>query len=382
MAMADVLLQLDTPASPTCLLVSGLPLEESTRVTIVHAPNAQPATISDAAELFDALRSELVRWGGQMSNPACGGRYRGTGQCMADTLAPRQHNLLVVVEDPNYAVPPALVTAFTRFPSHCILPLARRGTRAAPSAVILRNLMLQYPAGAVATVTPDVLEQARIGIDAFRLFISYKHDECAASASDIFHRLAEERFSVFLDRFCGAPGQDFVGRIMSELYDKSCVLVLETSGTPSSPWVQTEVATARTNRLGLLAVDLPGSLRRLSVNHRLDCTLANAGVPLGRAGRLGGGELDRIADFVRASVAREGARRRRWQRRTLRLAVRRSGATDHGATPLGRRIAAVRPPNTVYELALSARPPGVSTFIRIARAVAATKGGYPMAVRI
>jgi hypothetical protein len=120
--MADVLLQLDTPASLMCLLVSGLPLEESTRVTIAHAPNAQQATISDAADLFDALRSELVRWGGQVGIPACGGRYRGTGQCMADTSAPRQHNLLVVVEDPNYDVPAALVAAFTRFPSLCILP--------------------------------------------------------------------------------------------------------------------------------------------------------------------------------------------------------------------------------------------------------------------
>ena len=172
-------------------------------------------------------------------------------------------------------------------------------------------------------MVPDLLEQARVGSDGFRVFISYRHDDCAQAASDIFHRLAEERFAVFLDRFVGAPGQDFVARIMSELFDKSCLLVLETPNVTASPWVLTEIATARAHRLGLLVVDLPGSGHALPIGHRHDCGLANSGLPLGRTGTLDKTSLDGITDFVRRGIAPQGARRRRWQRRPPRSRWRR-----------------------------------------------------------
>jgi hypothetical protein len=361
----EVLLQLETALRRSCQAIFGLPLDESMRLLVTVHPHAARTTVQDAHALYDALESQLLALGGRVSVPACGGTYLGTGQCKADGYAAREHNVLVAVEDDKWDIDPQLVGVFRGFASHVLIPVTENGRRAVPSPALARNIMLRYPKGRIRNLVPDVLEQARIGTDAFRVFISYKHDDCAAAASQIFHILAEERFAVFLDRFVGAPGEDFVGRIMSELFDKSCVLALETPNVATSSWVFTEVATARAHRLGLLAVDLPGSLQALRIGARLDCRRANRGYPLGKNGTLAKPELDAIANFVRNNIAPQGARRRRWQRRMLREAVRRSPVTDGGETPLGRRITAK---GQSYLVALAARPPGAHGFKRVQEA--------------
>lgn len=367
----DLLLQLNSASHHRCELISGLPLELSIRLLITAHPRAAPSTTDDAELLYDAVRARLCALGGQIALPLCAGQFAGIGHCMADQGAPRDHNVLVTVEDAFEDTEPAVVAAFRRFPSHVLLPVTEQGRRVTPSSALSHNIMLHYPPGRAATRVADVLARARIGADAFRLFISYKHDDCEAAASQIFHRLAEAGFAVFLDRFVTAPGEDFVGRIMSELFDKSCVLVLETPNTTASSWVLTEVATARAFRLGLLAVDLPNSAKMLPIRERLDCTAANGGLPLDRTGTLDKARLDSIADFVRANTALQGARRRRWQRKMLRLAIRRSGVTDNGESGIGHGITAH---GRRYLVVLAARPPAAQDFKRVEEGAAGTRG--------
>jgi hypothetical protein len=103
------------------------------------------------------------------------------------------------------------------------------------------------------------------------------------------------------------------------------LLVLETPNVASSDWMKTEVAKARAHRLGLLAVDLPGSTRR------------------------------------------------RWQRRNLRLAVSRSSITDRGETLLGRRLSGAH--GVDYHVTLSARPSSAPAFKRAREATTPPERG-------
>jgi hypothetical protein len=358
----EVLLQVETASHIICRTVTALPVDRTVRITVMTAASAAAATQSDAQMLHSAIANELVALGGRVAMPACGGTYHGTGHCMADGSAPREHNVLVVVEDASCDIDPSIPAAFRRFPSHVIMPVAETGKRALPSASIVRNLMLTYGIGAISRLVAEILLQAGVGTDAFRIFVSYKHDDCARAAQAIFHHLAEARFAVFLDRFCGDPGQNFVARITSELFDKSCLLVLETPNVTGSTWVTTEVATAQTHRLGLLAVDLPGSILAFRIAPRLDCRSVNGGSPLGPSGALALSDLNRIVDFVGDNIAAQGARRRRWQRRNLREAVRRSKITELGETLLGRRLRGSH--NIDYHAILSARPPSAPDFKR------------------
>jgi hypothetical protein len=358
----EILLQVAQPNGGRCLLIEGLALAETVRITIEAAAAAAPATAADALALFEALRDELRRLGGQERSPQCGGRYQGTGACLADRDAPRDHNVLVVMEDRQADIEPAKVAAFAAFGSYELVPVAMGNVRATPSAALRYNLLQTYPAGAIARVVPDVLERARVTPEGFRIFISYVHDEAGQAAAGLFHRLAEARFAVFLDRFVGAPGQNFVDLIMAELFDKGCLLVLETPSVQASPWVSQEVATAQAFRLGLMAVRLPGSTAPFGIFPALDLLAANYGSPLGRHGALGDAEEIKVVDFVRRHMAQQAARRRRWQRRTLDAAVTMAKAVAGGRTAMGLRASAG---GRDYELTTSARPPDVGCFRRL-----------------
>jgi len=112
---------------------------------------------------------------------------------------------------------------------------------------------------------------------------------------------------------------------MSEPFDKSCVLVPETPNVTASSWVLTEVAT-----VSLCSPSTCLGPRRRWVSAR--GSTAPAQIVDARSAELEPSPklLDLIADFVRRNIAPQGARRRRWQRRMLRKATRRSHVTDGG----------------------------------------------------
>lgn len=104
---------------------------------------------------------------------------------------------------------------------------------------------------------PTLLARAEITALESRVFISYRRVETLPLALQLFDRLSEERFNVFLDRFTIPPGYDFQRRLNQELADKSMVLLLESALLGDSKWTQHEIDFAKRNRLGLLALSMP-----------------------------------------------------------------------------------------------------------------------------
>jgi hypothetical protein len=108
----------------------------------------------------------------------------------------------------------------------------------------------------IRDVAADIVDSVLLGDEERRVFISYSHQDGAATAQRLFELMTQHRFDVFLDRFSLPPGADFIERISDELVDKSMVVVVETAGAVASTWVQQEVATAISKRIGLAAVHL------------------------------------------------------------------------------------------------------------------------------
>src|SRR5262249_34826134 len=152
---------------------------------------------------------------------------------------------------------------------------------------------------------------------AFRLFISYKHDDCAAVAEQLFDALGHQQFEVYLDRFRTLPGANFLERIRFELADKACVLLLDSSNVGASAWVRGEYAFARKYRMGLMAVDLPGGMQTF---HRISSRVQlgqPASPTVSKMTTLPSAEINKVVNFVRNNYAIEMARRFRYQRRII-----------------------------------------------------------------
>lgn len=363
--MSQVLLQLE---GGHCTAYHDMPCDDPVRIVVSFASMAGQAARDDARALFDELVSQCRQMGTKGPQPACMGRYRGSGNCRADfdPAAIREVNVLAVVEDTNADYETGRVQQFLALPNPAIIPLAPVGGRQQPSPAIQRNILYPYAPGRPAEAALELLTSAQVGADSLRIFVSYRHDDCATIAGQVFHALAEDRFAVFLDRFCGDPGQDFVGRILSELFDKGCLLVLEAADTHQSHWVQTEIATAFMHRLGVVKVNLGGSPDRLQAVEKLD--LAKGRRRVNRNSRISDADLVEIVRAVRHHLPEQGARRRRWLAANLEFAVQdavKHGAADQGSAGGGRMVQSAGggwAPVTRYRASLTARPPLASTF--------------------
>lgn len=92
-----------------------------------------------------------------------------------------------------------------------------------------------------------------------KVFVSYRRDDAAAIAEQLWVRLSQRGFDVFLDRFAIPPGADFQRRIDLELSDKAFVVLIESPRVAESIWVQYEYLYAITHSIGLKVLTLPGT---------------------------------------------------------------------------------------------------------------------------
>lgn len=332
-AVNDVLLQLEHGG---CKLFLDVPWASPTRIVVSCAQSAGPTTKNDALLIFNALDNLLVQLCRGRQTPLCGGSYYGTGNCMADSNpdAERDVNILVIVEDPHADYDLATAQTFLAKPGAMILPVCKAGSRAQPSPGFVTSIIFPYPAAQPEIVAPEVLYAAQIGDDLLRVFISYRHADCAAIAAQVFHKLAENRYSVFLDRFSGDPGHDFVGLILSELFDKGILLVLEATNTHLSTWVQHETATALAHHLGIFKVNLAGSPDILPADASIDLNINASIPPVSPTDTLSTVQLDAIFNAFRTQHPLMAAERRRHLDQTIetaaQYAVQNLGARDNG----------------------------------------------------
>jgi hypothetical protein len=166
-------------------------------------------------------------------------------------------------------------------------------------------------------ITPIVLRAAGLTVNDFRAFISYRRSDGQTIADQLFDALNHLNFDVFLDRFRIDPGVHVQDRIVEELAHKSMVVLLETNDLPLSPWVAQEIAYARVNRLGLLAVNLPGApyWPGIAARRRIRVPAVQPN------GELNPTDLDGVCRRVALAHGAAMVRRRNYLRQALRDAL-------------------------------------------------------------
>jgi hypothetical protein len=362
--MATALIQLATPGDKKCTAWSAMSGSAVTQIVIT----AGSASAAEARALFDGLRL-TVRSTGARSEPAkCGGGFGpGPQGCWAAKHPGPVRRLLVWVADPALTTPPASLTPGLY---SAVLPLLPRGTTANLPAGIATAHARWYDPGKIREKVPDVMVSSGLGLDAFRVFISYKHADCAAVAEQLFDALSHEQFEVYLDRFRTLPGTNFLERIRFELADKACVVLLDSENVGASPWVRAEYAFARKYRTGLFAIDLPDGTKTF---HRIARRVSlKATGTFTAATTLDEAEIDKAVRFIRNHYATEMARRGRYQRRLIHAAGALAGVScnprNDGNIDIGG----------YYVVAATARPPALDSL----RPVCEAAGGSGKAVLV
>jgi TIR domain len=90
-----------------------------------------------------------------------------------------------------------------------------------------------------------------------RLFISYKRSESRSVAIQLFEKLEEAGFDVFLDTHSVRPGDAFQDELWHRLVDTDVVVLLNTPGFLESVWTTEEVAKASGMSVGILQLVWP-----------------------------------------------------------------------------------------------------------------------------
>jgi TIR domain-containing protein len=244
---------------------------------------------------YATYQSLLARLGSKSkSSAACGGPVHPG--CMAEKEPACEHILVPLIA--QAPIPQGPLQEIGRWlgstGKRSVLPALAPGLThshvfaAGPSQI--SRLQLVPWGGSAARLASLVLQRALYG-ERPGLFVSYRRQDAAVSADQIFDEMSHRGFGVFLDRFSGTSGRLFPQEIAEELADRDVVLVLETPGILQSRWTLWEIAFARTYRLGLLALHWPNAptLRGIADRHQ---------VAPGKNGKLTAAELGVVAAFI------------------------------------------------------------------------------------
>jgi hypothetical protein len=244
-------------------------------------------------------------------------------------------------------------------PFYKIMPVYPQGQTVLPPP--LSHLQITSWHSSVREVAPAVFAAAGIASENFRVFISYKRDDTRELADQLFDALSRLQFDVFLDRFRIPPAANFQTRLRQELADKAMVVLLESANAGPSPWIRFEIGYARKNRLGLLAVTLPGASPVPRIREKMRIRVAGRDV-------LSDGTLrtDTLED-VCAAVRREHQRATMWRRYFLRQSLAKALLHTGAGTPSYSGDGLVRttsapPQQRPYGIWLAPRPPELADF--------------------
>ena len=352
--MRSVLLQLHTGSPTRCESWDNVPVAHGVQVT-VYAETAAGGPGVLARRIHAGLERELARLGAHRVNAPCAPGLYHAHTC-AGAVAGLAGRVLIFIADGSALIDPTMQTYFGH-PGTVIVPIVDRSLSSRPNTVLppfMRTQLAESTAGFdPRPILPRLLRAAGVVARADRLFISYRHSEAADFAGALFHALAERGFEPFLDRFSSRPGDDFVDLIREELADKSTLILLETASLGQSLYCRQEVATAVSRRMGLIAIDLPGSRLTFKVIAK---RIAASSLTPTRA------QLMPIVDQIERHTAHEGMRRPRWQDSNLNHAIAAAGL---GASPLGLGRYLVQSRSGPRVLAMSPGLPQAKDFIEV-----------------
>jgi len=109
-----------------------------------------------------------------------------------------------------------------------------------------------------AEIAELVLRQVGLTDRDRRVFLSYRRKESTPVALQLFEKLHQAGYVVFLDYFSVDRGEVIQERIAQALEEMSFVLLLETKGSADSKWVaEEEIGYALNHRLGLMSLAWP-----------------------------------------------------------------------------------------------------------------------------
>lgn len=323
--MRNVLLQLHIGEPVHCKAWSSVAVAHGLQLTIyTEARGGPPARI--ARHLYAMIRRHLMGVGGREWQAPCEvqhGRIFDAHTC-AGAVAGLANRVLVYIADGTATMAPDFERYFGRGQAK-VIPVVDSSLRCdVPSALpswMNTKIAVQTTGADPARILPKVILTAGLLSQAPSVFVSYVHDDARDVAGQIFHELSARGYAVFLDRFSGRPGDDFVDLIAEELANKACLLALETPNYRTSPWCAQEVATAIVRKMGMIAIDLPGSRRSFpEFAHRHDAR----GAVL-RSSRFSEADLAATCDAFERWFPHQISRRPRHLDRSLRFALRAAG---------------------------------------------------------
>lgn len=358
--MATALVQLDNGVDRICRGWSTLTGSAVTQLVITASQGCRTAS-ADAKLLHDHLVSTMQRHHARPEATLCRDSFGpGADGCWASHHAGPVRRTLVWVVDANTSPPIVNLGPQRAHPWTTVLPIMPNGVPVSRLPLLAQTQIVRwYTPGQIAATVPNVLVNAGLGLDAFRVFISYRWDDCRAFAEQLFDGLSHEQFDVYLDRFRTSPGTNFAERIRAELADKACVVLLDSRDVGQSEWVRCEHAFARLYKLGLMAIDLPGGQRTFGrIGTRLDLRRAKPGTDFSQSSVLSPKTVARAIDFVRKHYFAEISRRFRHQRRLIRTSA---GIVGVATTTRPDGLIETAAPHC-YMIAASARPPRLENF--------------------
>lgn len=121
-----------------------------------------------------------------------------------------------------------------------------------PALYSVNGLELDVLDVSLERICSIVLQQFRLLRKQRRLFISYRRDDSALVANQLYAALDARGFDVFLDTNGVPPGEDFQDVLWHRLADSDVVVLLDTDGFSESRWTQEELAKANTTNIQVL----------------------------------------------------------------------------------------------------------------------------------
>jgi hypothetical protein len=212
-----------------------------------------------------------------------------------------------------------------------------------------------------AEFAPLVFAAAGVTSPERRVFISYRVDEASALAEQLFEALAKRNFDIYVDRFRTDAGADFQQRIVQELAHKSMVVFLESKGILASQWTRYEIAIAKSSRLGILALQLPGGTRIPDIDgsRRVEVWPESSG-------KLSSDDVNDVVERIAMAETASQMRRRHMMRQNMMRALRQAGVPNVRAANGFVEVTAAQ----AYSVWLPGRPAELTDFH-----YAATSGG-------
>jgi hypothetical protein len=260
---------------------------------------------------------------------------------------------------------PAAAVTSLRFSTHDTIPLVPPG-QPLPTAVAPRigRFNARHWTVSPTEFIPQILSAAGITSSDARIFISYRTTESQKLCDQLFDALNHAGFDVFVDRFRIAVGADFQQRILEELAQKAMVLFLESAGILKSPWTRYEASVAKSSRLGILSLLVPGGVKIPDVDATRRVDVTTGWKPRHKC--LDDSTLAAVVERIRSDHAFHDSRRRQLLRDSMRRALARKGVTQQQLNPDG--TIEVNSHGKTFLLWLPPRPGELSDFHHVATA--------------